>query len=185
MKLDEFRNAIAAYIRSMMPNLGECRPHPGRFDLEELKRVSAKTPAVYVACLGVSGATDAGGDDAMVDAGLAMAIYVVTTDRQGLPRDVAVLNIVEALSLALVGNRFGVADVGVPSEIKGQNLYAGNVDRIGVAMWGLSWKQSVRLKAESSEFGDTENPVLPTEIYAGFTPDVGIGNESDYVQVNG
>jgi hypothetical protein len=175
--LDNYRKAVAAGIRSRITGLRECSPHAGRFDLAELRRISSRTPAVYVAILGIPGIHEAPTGEK--DLELAMGIYVVAGDRDGITRDVAAVNIVEALTLLIPGNHWGMSDVFAAGSVKASNLYSGDVDRRAVALWGISFRQTVRTGEDI--WGD--NGTLPTDIYLGLAPDIGTGHEDDYTLV--
>ncbi len=176
--LDDFRNAIAGHIKGLLPHLRECRPHAGRFDLAELKRLAARTPAVYIAILGVPQSENPGSGE--LDLELAMAAHIVTADTRGLARDVSALNLAQTLISRIYGNRWGVKWAFPAQKVKGQNLYSGNIDRVGVAMWGVSWRQKVRL-GESSW---ADEGSVPAELYASFDPAIGADHEADYTKVH-
>jgi len=175
MTLDDLRDAIANNLKSKLPDLRECRPHAGRFDLSELRRVAAKTPAVFVACLGVreSALLESG----ECDADLVMAAFVVTSDQKGLPRDVSALNIIEFLLMYVPGKQWGLQGRAFQArEVQAQNMYSGEVDKAGVAMWAAVWRQKVRL----GESVWDETGVLPSHVYFSFVPLVGAEHEEDY-----
>lgn len=176
MTLDEFREVVCADIYGLLPQLAECRKHPGRFDAAELKRISAKTPAVLVALLGILKIAEAGTGERDVDC--ALAAYVVTADRRGMPRDVAAVNLVDVLTDHIYDYRFGVV-CGPGEEVKAKNLYSGDIDRNGVAMWGISWKQTVRVGKNRY----AEDGTIPDGVYAGFSPDIGSAHVDDYTGV--
>lgn len=142
MSLITLRDAIAAELAAAIPELKTCEGHGGRFDLQELRRVAAKAPAVFVACLGFGDAEEEGDTTAE----LSWAAYVVTKDAPGKPRDEAALAIAQALAVHIPGNRWGLDDAeGRPEGIRGQNLYSDRLDKQGVAMWAISWRQRMNL----------------------------------------
>jgi len=176
--LDDLRQAIADSIKTKLPDLRDCRPHAGRFDVKELRRMATRTPAVLIACLGVSESVLR--ESGECDADLVMAAFVVTADVKGLPKDVSALNIIEFLMLYIPGKQWGLGGkVFQAREVQAQNMYSGEVDQAGVAMWAAIWRQKVRL-------GETvwdEAGVLPTHIYFGIAPEIGIGHEDDYWEI--
>lgn len=176
--LDDFRKTIAADIKTVLPDLRECKPHAGRFDLSEIKRLSARTPGVFISVLGIVSSEEIGTGE--TDLELAMASYVLTADTRGLPRDVAAVNLVEALSLRIIGSRWGISGGVHPAgKVKANNLYSGDLDRIGIAMWGISWRQKVRL----GENLWADEGSVPTELYVGIAPEIGLEHEDDYTLV--
>jgi len=178
MTLDDLRQAIADNIKTKLPDLRDCRPHAGRFDLAELRRVATKTPAVFIACLGVKESELQ--ESGECDADLVMAAFVVTSDAKALPKDVAALNIIEFLLLYIPGKQWGLGGKAFKArEVQAQNMYSGEVDKTGTAMWAASWRQKVRLGESIWD----ETGVLPSHVYFGIVPEVGIGHEEDYWEI--
>jgi len=135
------RNAVVADLQgaSELSQLETCEAHGGRFDIEELRHVAAKAPAVYVAILQVSN-TEEGFEGLAGD--VQFGAYVVTKDHPQQSRDVGALAIVQALQLRLVGNRWGLdAAEGRPERIRADNLYGRAIDKHHIAMWGVTWRQ--------------------------------------------
>ena len=162
--ITDLRDAIVREIKELMPDLKTCQAHPGKFDLAGLKKFGLHTPSVLVSCLGLSKPQAAG--NGPQDREARFAIFILTTDKPKLPRDTAALNIVEALSVGLLGSNFGmdsvypllISDVG-----DAQNLYSsslGNVENI--ALWALSWNQRIRI---GDDLFDDSNGVLLKELY--------------------
>lgn len=179
MVICDLRKAACKVLSGILPDLGECRPHAGRFDADELRRLSARTPAVYVAVLGIPKVANLGTAEKGLDLDLSMAAYVVTSDARGLSRDEAALNITEALVFAIDGNRWGIPGVGPAHEVKAANLYSGRLDRTGVAMWAVTWRQEVRI----SGAGADDDGVVPSELYYGIAPEIGAQHKDDYTRV--
>ncbi|WP_034765491.1 hypothetical protein [Chrysiogenes arsenatis] len=176
--IDLLRRTIVADVATRLPHLRECRPHPGRFDLAELRRLSATTPSVLVATLGMVAAEELSTGERGLE--LAMAAFVVTSDQRQLLKDVAALNIVEALALHLPFQRWGLPWAFPATAVQAENFYSGDVDRAAVAFWAVSWRQKVRL---GTRWDDGPDGVLPTSLYVGFTPEIGIPHEDDYWQI--
>ena len=161
-----YRQMMLAAIRQAMPELKEVAGHPGRFDLGELQRISMRAPAVRLAILGAPRIAETSDERLRID--LSLAAFVITRDAPGLPRDEAALNIVETLMQLVSLNQWQVAeDTGfgllLPREMRAENLYSGEVDRRGVALWGLSWRQGMILGESAYQAGP-----LPAELYVRF-----------------
>lgn len=160
----ELRNAIIRDIKTFMPALKTCKAHAGKFDLAGLQSLSLYTPAVLVACLGLSKPQAAGHGPQEPEA--RFVAFIITKDSRNLPRDEAALNIVEALSVWLVGRNFGMENV-YPVEIadlgEAQNLHSSALGNTSpIALWGLSWNQRVRL---GEDVFDDSNGVLLKSLY--------------------
>ncbi|MDH5185173.1 MAG: DUF1834 family protein [Gammaproteobacteria bacterium] len=142
MTLLELRAAIVANIKAAFPTLKTCDGHAGRFDLTELKRISTRAPAVYVACLAI-GSAEENGD---ISAEISWAAYVITRDEPTVKRDESALAIVHALIAHIPGNRWELDDAETrPVAIRAQNLYSASIDKQGIAMWAITWRQQMNL----------------------------------------
>lgn len=160
MKINELQKAQVAAIKTLLPELKTCEEHGGRFDLSELAGLSAKTPALFVACLSIKGVSENG--DETVALNNQFAAFIVTTDKKGLTRSAAGKNIAEALSGWLPNQRFDLQGVGVPKSISASNLYSGKARSKAVALWAVTWQQE--LDVGESAFPDG---VLPENLYVG------------------
>lgn len=175
MKLKELRQAVIDQIKQDIPKLRAVDAHPGRFNLEELKRIATKLPAIRVALMSSPQLkqVETGEKEAVVR----MAAFVITGDRRGLPKDDAALALVEALLVLVPGQRWSMKGVLDAANVKADNLFSGKVDRQGVAMWAITWEQPIRLGEDVWGGG-----VLPTEVYINGDSD-SFGDESSYEQV--
>ena len=181
MRTNEFLQAICREIQEkLFRDLKACEVHDGRFDLGELKRISTRTPAVYVACLGTPRMEDPGTEQ--TDAVKQLAIYVVTKNAPGLSRGEAARNLVEALETYLPRARWGLRGIGAAENVRSENLYGGAIDRQGIALWAVSWRQALRL---GESVFDEEACPLPSELYVSQEPETGLEHEADYERVTG
>ncbi|WP_174889357.1 phage protein Gp37 [Candidatus Williamhamiltonella defendens] len=177
MKLTALRQAIMDKINAQLTELKAVAPHPGRFNLDELKRIATQLPAVRVALMGMPRVhmLETGENEAV----LRLAAFVVTGDRRQLPKDEAALAIVESLLVLIPGQRWGVTGTMDAKDVKADNLFSGQVERQGVAMWAVTWEQSVRLGKDVWDGG-----ILPSTVYV--SDDVEhFGDEMAYDKVLG
>ncbi len=177
MKFKELRQAIIDKINAELPELKAVSPHPGRFNLDELKRIATKLPAVRVALMGTPTVNilETGENEAV----LRLAAFVVTGDRRQLPKDEAALAIVESLLVFIPGQRWGVKGAMDAKGVKADNLFSGKVERQGVAMWAVTWEQSIRIGQ-----GVWGGGVIPLEVYVSDDPE-NHGDENTYDKVAG
>ncbi len=165
--LTTYRQMVLDGIHAAMPELKEVAAHPGRFDLGELKRIAMRAPAVRMAILGGPRIAEQSDERLRVD--LACALFVITRDAPGLSRDEAALNITEALIRLISLNQWQITpDAGfglmLPREVQTENLYSGEVDKRGVALWGIHWRQELILGESAFAPGEA----LPAELYVRF-----------------
>ena len=64
-------------------------------------------------------------------------------------------------------------------DVQATSLNNEALEKAGVALWGISWTQTVVLQGY-------EIPLpLPISLYLGQDPNIGPGNEADYSQIGG
>ena len=149
MSMETLRNGVIAKLKDTMPESVHCDSHGGRFDLNELRRVSSKAPAVYVATLGFSNLKESSG---AYEAIVAWGAFVVAKDQPKVKRDQVALAIVDMLSLIIPGNNWGLdAVLGSPERIQADNLFSALIDKAGVAMWAITWRQHMQLGQSMTE----------------------------------
>ena len=152
--------AIAGDLRTRLPALKTCEVHDGRWDAEEVKRWSVATQAVLVAWLGTAKAETPG--VRWTDCEQQLAAFVVTRDVPGLGRGAAARALVDWLLLYVPRSHWGLSDIGEATGLRAANLYSRAIDKTGVAMWMVNWRQELRLEAAE----DGTCPPLPDELYA-------------------
>ena len=178
MRIVDYRAAVVEAIKAKLPDLRECRPYGGRFDLTELKNISAQTPAVFVAVLR-SGSNETHGDGRRTVL-LNMGAYILTTDSKDHDRDVTALNLCEILQGWIPHQRFNIPNCADAEDVRWANLYSGNVRGQAIALMAVTWQQLLVI-------GDPENqeadPPVPATVWLGCAPNIGLGHEQDYVKV--
>ncbi|MEO0999814.1 MAG: phage protein Gp37 [Pseudomonadota bacterium] len=133
---------IATQIDAGITGLRTVEPHSGRIDLEELKRIGAKAPAVYVALAGIGQLQEV--DGPVYEAPLSLVAFVVTADHRGPERAEAAVALVEGLVGLVPGRRWTPAcyPAGLP---RADNLYGTAAGNQGLALWSVAWTQTVQL----------------------------------------
>lgn len=170
-----FPRIVADALSERLPDLGECMPHPGKFNAAEIKRFAARTPSVRVALVGIRKRES--GEHA-----LTMAAFIVTADQRGVARDASALAIATAIMRRVIGTNWGQPCLGESEPPEAVNLYDTTVGArgSGLALWAVSWAQPIQLATHA----DPE-PCVLRELYIGFAPEVGIEHEDDYLLVEG
>lgn len=148
MSLETLRTGIVNNIDAITPDNVTCDSHGGRFDEKELRRVSAKAPAAFVAVLGFNDLKESGG---AYEAIVSWGIFVVAKDTPKAPRDLVALSIVDVLARHVPENTWDMDTVlGKPVGVRADNLFAASIDKIGVAMWAITWRQHMQLGQSST-----------------------------------
>lgn len=177
--LVEMQAKVVATVKALMPDLKECKAHPGRFTRQELEKFSVRSPSVHVAIPSIRNPSSSDGQlECSVKTVLVLtAKNTVGENNKAVNRSDAALNMVAAILAALPTATLG-AGIGPTEDIAADNLYDGGDNKQGVAMWAIHWTNTIILSAK------IEDGVLPTELYLGFVPDIGTGREADYVLLN-
>lgn len=157
--INDLLNAIKTAIKTALPELRRCDVHGGRFDLAELKRIAIQTPAVLVSLLAAPETKPKETEERDIE--LSIGLYVVTSDKVSLPRHLSVINIVEALLILIPINDWGLKKISEPTDINAQNLYSGDIDKHGITLWAISFKQKVRVGKNIW----LDDGVLPSQLY--------------------
>lgn len=157
--LTDLPQAIADAIATLLPELEVCEPRNGRFNLEVLKKIGTRAPAVYVSFLRARpGQTF---DGPAHSARLDMAAYVVTKQTLGgLSPEDAAGNICLALLSDIPERRWGLAEVGPAENVGAQTLADVKLQGHGVSLWAVTWEQPVMLT------GWDDALPLPIALYA-------------------
>jgi hypothetical protein len=179
MRIVTLLSAIQADIEQQITGLETCELHGGPIDLAELERIEVIAPAIYISLLGNPNLDNPNTGERDVELGL--AAYVVTMDSDEQPRFEAAINLVESLLIHIPDNQWGQEGTFGAEQVTAGNFYSGAIDGYGVALWSVTWKQTIRL---GESVWDAEG-TFPTQLYLGLVSDVGSGHEDDYSLVAG
>ncbi|MEW6648152.1 MAG: phage protein Gp37 [Pseudomonadota bacterium] len=138
--LTDCRAAIVAAIEAALKTplkLRTVEAHRGRLTGSELKRLGTRAPAVLLGCLGWSALRDQAGE---TEANVTWVATIVTKDAPDEDRGTAAVVIANAVGGLVMGNTWGL-EAQYATGIQARNLYAGDVDMQGVALWTVSWQQ--------------------------------------------
>ncbi|MEL8055039.1 MAG: hypothetical protein AAGK66_02700 [Pseudomonadota bacterium] len=169
-------DAICADFLESMPELRDCKPHGGDFTADEVKRFSINAPSIRVACLAMSDPKKVSGG--FVDYTLKLTAVISAKQTADLDRHAAATAIVNRVLIDIADATWGL-DIWVhPAKLpEARSLYAGAIDRQGLALWQVRWNQCVRLTVP-----DDPEPLDPA-VYIGFAPDIGPDHIDDYERI--
>lgn len=147
LDLVNLRDAVVASLKGKIPGLS-IEAHGGSFSRDEIKRFALKAPCIRVALLGFGQTSRAPTGEIVLPVHFVAAC--VAKDRlveggEKVGRDAGAALIANAVALAVAGNRFGLSGVHQPKELRGENLYSGEVDTTGLALWQVTWTTPARL----------------------------------------
>ncbi len=184
-----------------------CEIYGGRFDRAELERQSFNPPALYAGCLAVAAARPA--TDGAVDFDFRLAAVVAgQRTAKAEPAGAQAARLAARIAFELnspqqAGRKllwpqacFSAAeldparslaprglDIGDPREVQGANLYSGQLDGKGIALWTVTWMQQFRARRQDFDLELPAPAGIPAEVLTGFAPDIGPGNEGEYGRV--
>ncbi len=139
---------VAAF--GALPLVALAAPHDGEFGPEEVARLgAAKTPAVYVACLGVAQEYEDSGPAAAV---LRWAAMVIARAPDAVREEKASAGDVAALVALRIVRELRVTAFGASLELAGnvraRNLFGADAARRGYRLWAVTWTAPTTLEPE-------------------------------------
>lgn len=145
MSLLELREAIVTSLGNEVTSLKSVAGHGGRVTLDELRRLAlpASAPVALVAVLGGSGEREGGAGTGTCEA--QVAVFVACLGDSQTLRDAEALVVAEAVFVQAIRNAWDYSDAQAPARIRVDNLFSGKIDRHGLALWAVTWRQQVNV----------------------------------------
>lgn len=130
---------VQADIKTEFPRLKTVDLHGGRFTVTELKRYSKIAPAVVISILRTRRDEP---NTCASERTLVMSATVIARNQRRQNRHLVAVSIAEQLS-EYIATR---ANWGLQiASVETINLYSTTLDRIAVALYGVSWKQTITI----------------------------------------
>lgn len=178
MTLVALRTSVIDYLTANMPQFKTVQAHGGKFNREELKRIAMKSPAALVSVLG--GGLQRESTQAVGE--MALTVFIVTRDTSSTKRGEDVLTLAETVAGHVMDNAWDYAEATAPKNGRIDNLYTGKIDRDGVALWSVSWRQ----RADLAIFDHTALPDFHTlYVDADLAPADGVIDAQQVIRVGG
>lgn len=133
------RNSIVVGLRDAMP-VREVVAAGGRLNVEDLRRLGARTPCIAVAALGAPAFNER---STIKECDLRWVAYLITKDVPGSSRDAQALAFLAPLFAAIASNSWGEGQR--PTELTADNLYTRQIDELGLALWAVTWRQRIEV----------------------------------------
>lgn len=169
---------VAGIIHAALPGLRECRGIAGRLNVDQIKQLGIRTPAVLVSRLRTRQDRTYAGPHRTYR--LQMAAFILCKDELGLQRDLAAANIAQALLSLIPDNQWGLLDDAMPAEsVTEEPLVSVEANKTGLALTAVTWDQVVAL----TPFPTPEAVAL--ELYLGQAPLIGTAHQDDYELIGG
>jgi hypothetical protein len=126
--------------------------HGGEFGEADLLRYSKQTPALIVAMLRYDMRIEGG----LVTGDAIWGVIAMAKSDPGVKRDVGVLALTDA-AIRVLGRTFmGTDGVSRPKELVAKNEYGPKIDAQGIAMWSITYRQTVDLADDVDAAVDLE-----------------------------
>ena len=120
--------------------------HSGRFDAEELNRLSVKVPAIFVAALSALPGVDTG--DSTLQGDTVFSAYIITGGQQ---RDVQGWNMQEAVRVLLHNTVSNIPGVAKPKQITWANILSTKTTDKQIALNAVAWRQNILIGEPSTD----------------------------------
>ncbi len=173
--LSALPTAIALALKAVLPELRDCKAIAGRFNLDDLKDQSIAAPAVLVSLIKWG---QASGRSGQTQYRAQIVAFIVTKDTMGLQRDVAAVNIAQAITALADGNTWGLEACGPAEAIGFETLVTAAARKLASSLAVVTWTQPFVLTGEAIS-------VITPELYLGIAPEIGIPHVDDYIQIGG
>ena len=136
------RQAVITDVKAAVTDAKTVEPYGGALNLEEVGRMSKRSPAVFIAVVAGGGSLTAPGGEIRLIA--KFAAFVLVADGREMERDALALSVTEQV-LACVGawRWKGTASASQPDKITLQSLFSGKLARNGITLMGASWEQTL------------------------------------------
>ncbi|OKP69627.1 hypothetical protein BTE77_27965 [Ensifer adhaerens] len=138
-RINTYREAAIATFKSAMPELLECAPQFGRFNIEDLETSSVRAPGLRVGILSAKmKPAPAGNSEALLNC----AAFAIT---EGKSRDEQAWALAESIAVLLhPAQLFAMTHLSGPSEVAILPAITGKLKSKNVSIIAIEWKQTLR-----------------------------------------
>lgn len=143
--INEYIEIVTSSLKTALASLvTDVEDHPGRFTETELSRIARSPRAVRVAIEDIAEIKVLPNKN--VHATLRMAAFIICSDHAGPDRTKSAIELAEKVVSVLPRNRWDSEDYQIIAEstISAQNLYTGDIEKKGIAMWAVTWTQTIK-----------------------------------------
>lgn len=145
------RTAIVDAIKTAIPDLKTVESHGGKFGMADLKHYAVRAPAVVVSNLGGGVMREEG---AAKVSPRKWAAFIIARGASDERRDAQAMVIAQELLDLIPSNRWGDDNCHIPENIRDDNLFSIAIDKLGVALWAVTWDQDYDIEPDASGLDD-------------------------------
>ena len=140
--------AITTGIKAQLDPAIDVAEHPGRFTEAELGQIVLKKRAVRLAIEAVPQVTVPGPGG--IQAQLLISAFVICGDSAAGQRHQVALDLVQELLVNIPHERWGTNYLrpALPASLSVDNLYNGEIDAKGIALWAIAWQQGYQSQTQ-------------------------------------
>jgi hypothetical protein len=144
------RSAIVTDFEAAIPDAKAVEPYGGKLNLAEINRLTTRAPAILVAMVTGGSSDERPANQWQVE--MLISAFVIAEDKRGTDRDAVALSIAEQVIARVAAWPWrGTAQSRQPTDVKFESLYSGKLDRSGVALLAVTWKQSLPIGTDRFE----------------------------------
>ena len=148
LSLSVLRDAVIGELKARAPGVRSVEKHGGDVTMDLLKRYAQDAPCLRVSINGVAAMYRHG--SGLWCLPVQMSVIVITKDQAEagvarIDRDMSALALAGAVSLITQANRWGLDGVRQPENLRADNEFSGEIDKMGLAAWQVIWTQDVLL----------------------------------------
>lgn len=173
--LAQLPQLIADEIKVVLPKLRMCEAKTGGLDLDEIKRMGAQAPAVFVTRRGLR--PDRKRPDTQAFFMAEMAAFVATKNQGAINRTVSAQAISQAILIRAFETSWSIPECGPAQDLAEDVIETEATRKAQIALIAITWLQPIALTKPVSQ-----EPLIP-ELYVGFAPDIGADNVGAYDEI--
>jgi hypothetical protein len=148
MTVAGLRTSVKDALDTAMTTVIDVNEHGGAVNMDEVMRWARRSPAIFVAVLGV----DEISNDGVTTGRVRIGAFVVTKGTSAILRDTDALNLSEAVMGHASNNLWAYGNAKAPKDVVGRNLYTSALDKQNIALWAVTWTQRADLSIPADTF---------------------------------
>ena len=140
MSILDYRQAVIDKLKTSFPQLQDVQSHPGKFTIEDIKRLCLKTPAAFVAVLSAPGKEKISTGQMLFD--VSVAVFIATRHKTTKNAEAQGWKLAEAIATLAMWNQFSFK--AFPAQtIEIENLWSSALDKDWSCIMAVAWDMQV------------------------------------------
>ena len=148
--LADLPDKVLERLKASLPKAAaSCDSITGALTLDYARELSKRRNGIVFSITNINRVTPVAGGGLMLE--LALAVYVYAGNLAHVKAAENVLNNVSTMIICIYDNDWGLDDCDDPRNISALPLFAGELDKKKLALWGISWAQDLTIDAFDAE----------------------------------